>query len=572
MLIGLGIVLSLAAVFALLQPLGLADATATGVVLAFPLAFLPLSAGCLWLARRGHLPVAVRLYVWFSFISITLAIWLFEGTLSPAWLLYIWTITIAGTLLTPAYALRMTGAVAAYFVLLLLLTRSGLYRPHFTFIPAGLQFLEVALRMIMLVSTVGLLTFLNMRGLQEVLGDLETEVAERTRAEATLRRSEARFRALIEKATDLIVVVGADGLVSFWSPSAAETLGWSATEALGRRWSEEFHEADREQVAAALARLAGRPEKTVAFTARQRRRDGTWRLMQVVARNLLFDPAVEGLVTNARDITDQRRLEEQFRQSQKMDALGRLASGVAHDFNNLLVAILGGSDLVLEQLAADHPAAQEVVEIRAAGDRAAKLVRQLLTFSRTSAHQPVLTDLNTGALGLEKFLRRTIGAHVELEVVPAQRAWTLRIDPTNLEQVVMNLALNARDSMPGGGRIRIEAYNVEVTGRRDDPVGVAPGRWACLAVQDTGSGMSAEVRERIFEPFFTTKKVGEGTGLGLSTVFGIVEQASGTILVESEPGHGTMFRVYLPAAEAPAVPASPGSAVVAALLSSPPAR
>jgi two-component system cell cycle sensor histidine kinase/response regulator CckA len=521
------------------------------VALAFPLAFLPLSALCLWLARSGRLPAAVRLYVWSNFGALTLAIWLFEGTLSPAWLLYVWTITTAGTLITPGHALRMTAVVACYFALLFGLTRAGLYRPVFTFSPAGLEYLEVSVRMIVLVSTAGVLTFLNMRGLQQALTTLQQQVVERQRAETTLRRSEARFRALIEKASDLIVVVGADGLVSFWSPSAAETLGWSASEAEGRRWSQEFHPEDRGQVAAALERLLGLPGKAVTFSARQRRRDGTWRLMQVVARNLLLDPAVEGVVTNGRDITDQRLLEEQLRQSLKMDALGRLAGGVAHDFNNLLVAILGGSNYVLEQLPADHPMAREVTEIRAAGERAARLVRQLLTFSRKSAHQPVLTDLNAGALGLETFLRRTIGAHVLLEVVPAPQPWALRIDPTNLEQVVINLALNARDSMPDGGRLRIEAYNVEVTGRAGDPPGVAPGRWACLAVQDTGTGMSTEIRERIFEPFFTTKKVGEGTGLGLSTVFGIVEQARGLIRVESEPGHGTLFAIYLPAAEPP---------------------
>jgi PAS domain S-box-containing protein len=557
---GAGVILCLTAIFALLELLGLGDATASRVALAFPLAFVPLSALCLWLARRGRLQAAVRLYVWANFGGMALAIWLFEGTRSPAWLLYIWTITIAGTLLTPGHALRMTAAVACYFALLLGLTRAGLYRPPFTFTPAALEYLEVSVRMIVLVSTAGVLTFLNMRGLQQALTRLQQQVGERRRAEDTLRRSEARFRALIEKATDLIVVVGADGLVSFWSPSATETLGWTAAEALGRRWSHEFHPDDRVGVVAALDRLRGQPGRTVVFTARQRRRDGSWRLMQVVARDLLQDPAVRGVVTNARDITEQRLLEEQVRQSQKMDALGRLAGGVAHDFNNLLVGILSGADEVLEQLPAGHPLAREVAEIRAAGDRAAKLVRQLLTFSRTSAHQPVITDLNAGPLGLETFLRRTIGSHIALEVVPAEAPWTVRIDPTNLEQVVLNLALNARDSMPRGGRLRIETYNVDVAGLPGEPPGLAPGRWACLAVQDTGGGMSAEVRERIFEPFFTTKKVGEGTGLGLSTVFGIVERAGGITRVESEPGHGTMFRVYLPATEPPAAGPVAGAA------------
>jgi PAS domain S-box-containing protein len=527
MLVNVGIVVCLTLVFAALEPLGLADATASRVAIAFPLLFIPVAGICVALSRRGRLRLAAWLYVWFDFGATTLAVWLFEGTLSPAWLLYIWTITVAGTLLTPAWALRMTGAVLGYFVLLFGLGQAGLYRPIFTFSPAGLEFLEVSVRMLMLVSTVGFLTFLNRRGLQ---------------------RSEDRFRALIEKSTDLIVVIGADGQIAFWSPSAAESLGWSAEDAVGRRWADELHPDDRAAVSAALAGLAAAPGATAIVTARQRRRDGQWRLMQIVVRNLLHDPAVQGFVTNARDITDQRRLEEQFRQSQKMDALGRLAGGVAHDFNNLLTGILGASDYVLEQLPRNHPLAGEVAEIRSTGERAASLVRQLLTFSRKNATCPVRTDLNAGALGLEKLLRRTLGAQVSLEVLPAPDPWPLLVDPTNLEQVVLNLALNGRDSMPGGGRLQIQVSNVETRGRSGEPAGLPPGRWACLTVQDTGGGMSTEVRERIFEPFFTTKATGLGTGLGLSTVFGIVEQARGRILVESEPGRGTMFSVYFPAA------------------------
>jgi PAS domain S-box-containing protein len=548
MRVNVGIVSCLTVLFAMLEPLGLADVTASRVAIAFPVVFLPFSLLCLRLAGRGRLRLAVHLYVWVDFAATTLAIWLFEGPHSPAWLLYIWTITIAGTLLTPAYALRLTGAVGAYLAVLVALEQAGLYQPRFTFAPATLALLEASLRTIMLVSTVGFLTFLNMRSLRQALATAEQEVAERRRVEASLRRSEERFRALIEKASDLIVVIGADGLVSFWSPSAAQALGWTAAEAVGRPWLDEIHPEDRARVWVALEELDHHPEATVAITVRQRRSDGSWRLMQVAARNLLLDPAVQGVVANCRDITEQRKLEEQFRQSLKMDALGRLAGGVAHDFNNLLAAILAGCDLALEQLPAGSPAADEVAEIEATGRRAAALVRQLLTFSRKSAHHPVLTDLNAGALGLEQLLRRTIGSHISLEVLPCPAPWPLVIDPTNLEQVVMNLALNARDSMPRGGRLRLEVYNVEVTGVSGDPPGLAAGCWACLVVQDTGSGMGAEVRERIFEPFFTTKEAGTGTGLGLSTVFGVVEQARGTILVESEPGHGTMFRVYLPAA------------------------
>jgi signal transduction histidine kinase len=431
--LSIGIVTCLTMVFALLQPLGLADATASRVALAFPLAFLPFSLLCLALARSGRLQLAVRLYVWGNFAATTLAVWLFEGTLSPAWLLYIWTITVAGTLLAPGQALGMTLAVVGCFLALAGLGHAGLYQPRFTFSPAGLAFLEISVRMIMLVSTVGFLTFLNTRGLRRALSELEQEVAERQRVEASLRQSQERVR-----------------------------------------------------------------------------------------------------------------------QSQKMDALGRLAGGVAHDFNNLLVGILSGSEELREQLPVDHPLQPVAAEISATGQRAAALVRQLLTFSRQSDHRPVPTDLGACVLDLARLLSRLLGSGITLEVATSPDTWPVLIDPTNLEQVVMNLSINARDSMPGGGNLRLEAYPVELRGAAGEPSGVPPGRWTCLAVQDTGTGMSTEVRERIFEPFFTTKAAGEGTGLGLATVFGIVEQARGLILVESEPGRGTLFRVYLPAAAAPA--------------------
>jgi signal transduction histidine kinase len=433
MALSIGIVICLTLAFAVLQPLGMANAIASQVALAFPLTFLPFSLLCLALARGGRLQLAVRLYVWGNFAATTMAVWLFEGTLSPAWLLYIWTITVAGSLLSPTHALIMTMAVVGYFLGLAGLGHAGLYQPRFTFSPAGLAFLEVSVRMIMLVSTVGFLTFLNTRGLRRALSELELEVAERRRVEASLSQSQERER-----------------------------------------------------------------------------------------------------------------------QAQKMDALGRLAGGVAHDFNNLLVAILSGSEEIGEHLPADHPMLPVAAEIKAAGLRAAALVRQLLTFSRKSDHHPVPTDLGASVLGLAKLLRRVLGSQLTLEVEAAPGTWLVLIDPTNLEQVIMNLAINARDSMPGGGRLRLETYTVALTGASGEPAGVPPGSWACLAVQDTGTGMSAEVRERIFEPFFTTKAVGEGTGLGLATVFGIVEQARGLILVESEPGRGTLFRVYLPVAPAPA--------------------
>jgi CheY-like chemotaxis protein len=231
--------------------------------------------------------------------------------------------------------------------------------------------------------------------------------------------------------------------------------------------------------------------------------------------------------------------------------VGRLASGVAHDFNNLLVAILTSSAFLAEALPEGDPRRQDAVEIHDAGDRAARLVRQLLAFARRSAVNPVPTDLNAVIVGFERLLRRTIGEDVRVEARLAEGLWPTRIDPGNVEQVVMNLAVNARDAMPGGGTLRLETHNEEVPPGSD--LGVPPGRYAVLVVEDTGAGIPPDVLPRIFEPFFTTKRPGQGTGLGLSTVHGIVEQARGRISVDAAPGRGARFTLRLPACdEAPA--------------------
>ncbi len=370
------------------------------------------------------------------------------------------------------------------------------------------------------------------------------DITQRKRVEEALRSSERRFRTLIEHASDMLLLVDGKGTLLFWSPAASEALGWSETEVLGSQSLELVHPDDRGAVAKAFRRVAGGGGGSVPHRARMRHRDGGYRLVDGVGRDLRNDPAVGAVVLNVRDVTEQARTEELLLQSQKLDSIGRLAGGIAHDFNNLLTVILCSVESEGEALDAGKSVAREDIEqIREAGERARELTSHLLAFARRQVIAPATVDLNAMLAGCERLLQRLLGETVRLETSPEPGLWPVRCDPAQMEQVLFNLAVNARDAMPSGGALSIGTSNVHVDpGQPDLPA----GEWVRLRVRDSGSGMSREVKEHLFEPFFTTKPSGRGTGLGLATVYGIVRQAGGQVRVESDPGKGTTFDVLLP--------------------------
>jgi two-component system cell cycle sensor histidine kinase/response regulator CckA len=375
------------------------------------------------------------------------------------------------------------------------------------------------------------------------------DVTERQKAEKEMRKSEERFRKLFDSNTIGIVIADLTGNTLEANEAYLAMLGYTREEFREGtiRWNEitpAEHLARDLEAVEELRRtgIASPWEKELL------RRDGT-RVPVLIGVAML--EATEGsCIAYIVDLTERRRMEEQFRQAQKMEAVGKLAGGVAHDFNNLLTVMLGYADLMAERFQPDSVDFEQLGEIIAAGQRAAGLTRQLLAFSRQQVLERRVLDVNELIRNVEKMLRRLIGEDVDLAAVLDPALSRVRADAGQLEQVIMNLAVNARDAMPRGGRLTIETANVDLDeAYARSHVTVRPGKYVMVAVSDTGSGMSAEVRSRVFEPFFTTKEQGKGTGLGLATVYGIVKQSGGYIWVYSEPEKGTTFKIYLPKAE-----------------------
>ena len=383
----------------------------------------------------------------------------------------------------------------------------------------------------------------------ELVDDARVQTAALAVANEATQQSEDRFRLLVDGVKDYaLLMLDPTGNVTSWNAGAEHIHGYTAEEIVGQNFSV-FYEAKAVE--------AGRPQLNLATALRTgRAEEESWRVRKDgsafwanVVLSSVFDGAgaLIGFAKISRDLTERRSLEDQLHQSQKLEAIGSLAAGVAHDFNNLLSIILSYSELLAFDLKEGDPMRTDLLEIKAAGLLAVSLTRQLLAFSRQQVLQPKVVDLTGVVSSMETMLQRLLSEQIELVTICAPTLGKVLVDPGQMEQVIMNLVVNARDAMPGGGKLTIETSEILLDAAyAADHVGVTPGAHILLTVRDTGSGMDETTKARMFEPFFTTKESGKGSGLGLATVFGIVRQSGGTIWVSSAPGEGTTIHVYLP--------------------------
>ncbi len=388
--------------------------------------------------------------------------------------------------------------------------------------------------------------------------ELRAEIKHRARVQQALQLSEQRYRLLSETAPIGILLINEQGMVIDANTQALRMFGYDRGELIGESTEmllpERFRCSHEGQRSSYMKEPHTRP-MAVGRELTARRKDGTEFAVEIALAPLATDDGV--LVSSTIvDITERKKMEEQRRLSQRMEAIGKLSGGVAHDFNNMLAVILGCSDVVLDALPPDHPAIRKIEMIRKAGASAVDLTRQLLAFSRQQMLQPRVLDLKEVVEQTQALLRRLIGENIEFKISLDPSLGRVKADPGQIEQVLLNLVINARDAMPQGGRLTIEACNVEMDDSyKGEHQVVIPGRYVVLGVQDTGCGMDRETQARIFEPFYTTKELGKGTGLGLATVYGIVKQSGGYIWVYSELNQGTLFKVYLPRVDESVQPA-----------------
>ena len=379
------------------------------------------------------------------------------------------------------------------------------------------------------------------------------DITDRKRGEKALRASEERFRSITEQTSDVIALTDNAGVITYVSPSCKQVFAAEPEEMVGRRFTEFLDDSAVATAMAAFQQSIAKGVRSRNLELLMKRRDSTLFYGELNG-SLYSTGGASGTLVLIRDISDRkqaeeekRRLEDQFRQAQKMESVGRLAGGVAHDFNNILQSILGYADLALMKMDKDHPIYADLQEVRNAAKRSRNIIRQLLAFARKQLIEPEVLDLNDQVGGMLKMLRRLIGEDVNLAWLPGADVWEVRMDPSQIDQILVNLVVNARDAIEDVGQVSIETANVVL----DEAFCAAhsesvPGPYVKLSVSDTGCGMDRETLKNIFDPFFTTKEVGKGTGLGLATVYGIVRQNKGYIEVQSEPGKGASFHIYLP--------------------------
>jgi PAS domain S-box-containing protein len=376
-------------------------------------------------------------------------------------------------------------------------------------------------------------------------------------AEEELRQSEERFRLLVQSVTDYaIYMLDPDGRVSSWNPGAQRFKGYSADEIMGEHFSRFYTDEDRE---------AGVPRTALETARREGRFEAEgWRVRKDGSRfwaSVIIDPirdesgALAGFAKVTRDLTEKRAIEDQLRQSQKMEAVGQLTGGIAHDFNNLLTGISGSLEMMQVRMAQGRTADFDRYLMAAQGavKRASALTHRLLAFSRRQTLDPQPTNANRLVSGLEELVRRTVGPNIQVEVVGAGGLWPILVDPNQLENAVLNLCINARDAMPDGGKLTIETANRWLDERAARIQDLPVGQYVSVCVTDTGTGMTPEVAAKAFDPFFTTKPLGEGTGLGLSMIYGFARQSGGQVRIYTELGQGTTMCLYLPRYDGEAV-------------------
>jgi two-component system cell cycle sensor histidine kinase/response regulator CckA len=364
---------------------------------------------------------------------------------------------------------------------------------------------------------------------------------------------EELFRLISENAGDMIAVVDVEGNRLYNSPAYERFLGYTAEELLHTSPYDQIHPEDQPKVLEA-AKEAKETGMCRRVEYRIRHKNGQWRILESTASAIRNSRGeVEKLVIVNREITERKQLEQQLFLSQKLEAIGRLSGGIAHDFNNLLGVIIGYCQVLQQLVGKDDQFRESVDEILKAGERAASLTRQLLAFSRKQVLEPKVLDLNVVVSDVDKMLRRLIGENIELNIALAGDLGCVKADRSQIEQVILNLAVNSRDAMPNGGKLMIQTSNATLGPEECERYRyVVPGNYILLEVRDTGCGMTEETQSHIFEPFFTTKESGKGTGLGLATVYGVIKQSGGFIWVDSSPGKGASFKIYLPrVAEAP---------------------